>query len=449
MANHKINGLDSNSIRKSDTSKSKGFRISDTKKAVKSIDMSTIEPISTRRNDLMTMPAPVPAMTRKDSGAKMSKPVSVGGDQDPSDNFKPKKISTNKLNKADTPSNDVLTGGNGQDVLSARNGSDRLSGGKGNDLLISYSDAGEPAVLGKQVVNKNEPLKNSSDTLTGGAGADTFLFALEIDAKKKFLDKHTQADGRINGGGVAGENNKSHDHWLESIGNDTITDFSIEEGDKIQIKGHTVDLFAIKKVGNDYVLRLRSNQGNADQKNPNGAHDGDLVGTITLKNAAKYSEAQIKGAIEVNAGVLYVADGRGVATVEADTTANRTSKALASTAKSGSGDPVLGDGSMTGMDMAYSKESMGASVAKDPKTSGSYKESMSMGMSALDGLMGAGMNDFSTMNLSELNPKSATSGMGSMLPKPDAISSNTNPCGNMVCSCSSMTKTNNQDQNGM
>ncbi len=449
MANYKTNGLDSYSSRKSDTSKSKGFRANDNKKTAKSVEMSTIEPMSNRRDDLMNMPVPVSAMTPKNSGTKMSKPESVGGDQDFSDNFKPKKTSASKINKADTPKNDVLTGGNANDVLSARNGNDRLSGGKGNDLLISYSDAGEPAVLGKQVVNKNEPLKNSSDTLTGGAGADTFLFALEIDAKKKFLDKHTQADGRINGGGVAGENNKSHDHWLESIGKDTITDFSIEEGDKIQIKGHTVDLFATEKVGKDYVLRLRSNQGNADQKNPNGAHDGDLVGTITLKGAAKYSQEQLKGAIEVNAGVLYVADGRGVATVEADTTANRTSKALAGTTKSGSGDPVLGDGSMTGIDMAYSKESMGANAAKDTKTSGSYKETMSMGMSALDSLTGNGMNDFSAMSLLGLNQKSDTSGMGSMLTKADAISSSPNPCGNMVCSCSSMTKTNNQDPNGI
>jgi RTX calcium-binding nonapeptide repeat (4 copies) len=454
MANYKTNGLNPSSSRKIDKSKSSGFTPNSNKTTAKSGDISTLIPTSNRRGDLMSVPEPVFA-TPKNSAMNMPKLTSSGDAKkaltallapEAIDN-KTKAATTSKISRADTPNDDVLTGGDGKDVLSARNGNDRLSGGKGNDLLIAYSDAGEPAVLGKQVVNKNEPLKNSSDTLTGGAGADTFLFALEIDAKQKFLDKHTQADGRINGGGVAGENNKSHDHWLESIGNDTITDFSIEEGDKIQIKGHTVDLFATEKVGKDYVLRLRSNQGNADQNNPNGAHDGDLVGTITLKGAAKYSEAQLKGAIEVDAGVLYVADGRGVDTVKADTTANRTVVALAGVAKASGGDDILGNGSMTGMNMAYSEKPMGANAAKDIKASGSYKESMSMGVSALNGLVGAGMNDFSAMNLSDMNPKSATTGMGAMLAKADAISSNTNPCGNMVCSCSSMT--NSQDRSGM
>ena len=30
----------------------------------------------------------------------------------------------------------------------------------------------------------------------------------------------------------------------------------------------------------DTIIRLRSNQGNADQNNPNGAHDGDPLGEI-------------------------------------------------------------------------------------------------------------------------------------------------------------------------
>jgi RTX calcium-binding nonapeptide repeat (4 copies) len=447
MANFRKNGVNSSFSKKSNKSKSTDLNAQGTKRTTDSGDISTLIPTSNQRDDLMGMPAPVIAAP-KDSAMRMPKLDSVSGFQktstDYKTNHKTKGGATAKINKPDTPNDDVLTGGNGKDVLSARNGSDRLSGGKGNDLLISYSDAGEPSVLGKQVVNKNEPLKNSNDILTGGAGADTFLFALEIDAKKKFLDKHTQADGRINGGGVAGENNKSHDHWLESIGNDTITDFSIEEGDKIQIKGHTVDLFATEKVGNDYVLRLRSNQGNADQNNPNGAHDGDLVGTVTLKGAAKYSEEQIKGAIEVNAGVLYVADGRGVATVEADTTTNRTAVTLAGIAQSSSGDAILGNGSMTGMNMTYSKETMGTNAAKDIKTSGSYKELMYMGVSALDGLMSSGTNDFLAMNLSDMNPKSATSDMGTMLPKADAISSTANPCGNMVCTCSGIAKINDE-----
>ncbi|MEO1401694.1 MAG: hypothetical protein AAFV72_10675 [Cyanobacteria bacterium J06635_1] len=241
-------------------------------------------------------------------------------------NMKASGFEMTPLNLDDTPGNNTLNGRNGNDVLSARNGNDRMRGKAGDDLLISYSDAGEPPVLGKQVVNQNEPLKASRDMMTGGAGADTFMWALEIDAKEKFLEKHTQSDGRINGANnaLAGENNNSHDHWLESIGNDVVTDFNIEQGDKLVVRGHTVENYKIEKKGMDYVLHLRSNQGNADQNNPNGAHDGDLVGTIRLqKAAAKYSEQQIRDALTVDNMVNYVADGRGIEVVKEDTTGNQ------------------------------------------------------------------------------------------------------------------------------
>ncbi|MEM6453128.1 MAG: hypothetical protein AAF635_05995 [Cyanobacteria bacterium P01_C01_bin.69] len=245
----------------------------------------------------------------------------------------PTDLPSSAVSLADTSGDDKLMGSSEGDVISARNGNDRLMGEAGDDLLISYSDAGEPPVLGKQVVNKNEPLAASSDTMTGGEGADTFMWAMEIDAKQEFLKKHTQADGRINGANnaLAGENNNSHDHWLESIGDDVVTDFNLDEGDKIIINGHTAENYAIEQNGDDFVLRLRSNQGNADQNNPNGAHDGDLVGTITLKGAAaEYSEEDVRGAIALDKMVNYVADGRGIEVVDADTTANQTGPALGS-----------------------------------------------------------------------------------------------------------------------
>ena len=39
---------------------------------------------------------------------------------------------------------------------------------------------------------------------------------------------------------IAGENGSVHDHWVDSIGDDIILDFNKSEGDKIEIKGHTV-----------------------------------------------------------------------------------------------------------------------------------------------------------------------------------------------------------------
>ncbi len=238
----------------------------------------------------------------------------------------PKDLPSSAVSLADTGGNDRLMGSSQDDVISARNGNDTLMGKEGDDLLISYSDAGEPPVLGKQVVNQDEPLAASNDTMTGGEGADIFMWGMEIDAKEKFLKKHTQADGRIDGANnaLAGENDNSHDHWLESIGDDVVTDFNLEEGDKIFLHGHTLENYKIEEEGDDFVLHLRSNQGNADQNNPNGAHDGDLVGTITLNGAAaEYSEADIREAITLERMVNYVADGRGIEVVDADTTANQ------------------------------------------------------------------------------------------------------------------------------
>ena len=62
---------------------------------------------------------------------------------------------------------------------------------------------------------------------------------------KNIVDQHKNAStGVINWGmnGVAGENDNYHDHWVDGIGIDTITDFSGNGGgnDHILIQGHTV-----------------------------------------------------------------------------------------------------------------------------------------------------------------------------------------------------------------
>ncbi len=182
---------------------------------------------------------------------------------------------------------DKLFGGNGADILDGGAGNDMLFGGNGRDTIISRSDTGEPAGALTQV-NANEPL-TGNDWLVGGRGRDAFQFYLLIDAKTSILEKHTDANGVTDYMAVAGENGNSHDHWVEGIGTDTIADFNIRQ-DTIDIIGHTVEAYAFDHVdvdGNgslDTVIRLRSNQGNADQQNPNGAHDGDPLGEIHVLN---------------------------------------------------------------------------------------------------------------------------------------------------------------------
>lgn len=105
---------------------------------------------------------------------------------------------------------DRLLGGSGKNYLSGGTGEDLLSGGSGNDKLVG--NAGNDILLG---VNKSAaPKLNEIDTLTGGAGADTFILG---DSNSVFYDDVNPV--------MAGK----RDYAL-------ITDFNPNE-DKIQLTG--------------------------------------------------------------------------------------------------------------------------------------------------------------------------------------------------------------------
>jgi Ca2+-binding RTX toxin-like protein len=231
----------------------------------------------------------------------------------------------------DGAGNDHVQGGGGRDTLANGRGNDVLNGGRGNDVLVSYSDAGEPDIAQETDaarVNGDEPFADANDTLTGGAGRDTFLFQLNIDAKDEIIAEHTDANtGRIDwsGAGIAGENDNPHDHWVDGIGTDTITDYNAGK-DSIVIEGHTVDV-AVSQVDEDddgvrdySLITLTSNQGGNG-----GAHDGDSLGFIkvygdevTADDIASdagvfYGEDTFEGLIPVygDAGNNEISDGRG------------------------------------------------------------------------------------------------------------------------------------------
>lgn len=181
---------------------------------------------------------------------------------------------------------DDLSGGEGNDRLITRFGNDVVDGGAGNDRIVSRSDAGEPEIAqdpGLPTYFPDQPFEDADDILTGDEGADTFFFRLDINATEEIARKHTNENGKIDWRGVAGENDNPHDHWVDAIGDDVITDFSFADGDKIEIRGHTVDasVAQIDEDGDgqaDYsVITLTSNQGGNG-----GAHDGDQLGTITV-----------------------------------------------------------------------------------------------------------------------------------------------------------------------
>ncbi|MGF1455500.1 MAG: calcium-binding protein [Alphaproteobacteria bacterium] len=202
--------------------------------------------------------------------------------------------------------NDVLMGGYGDDAVNGESGNDTVQGGHGNDtvmggdgndLVLSRSDGREPLIA--QSINRDDDpdydidfdarllypsqaAMPSNDVLTGGAGADDFRIETLINAKEDIINRHVNDDRTINWQGVAGENTDVHDHWVDRIGDDTITDLNLAEGDSLTIAGHTTEVFDIEYAltdGNDRldtVLHLRSNQGNS------GAHNKDLLGTLTV-----------------------------------------------------------------------------------------------------------------------------------------------------------------------
>ena len=93
--------------------------------------------------------------------------------------------------------NDSLKGGNGKDTLIGNAGNDTLIGGNGSDLLFGNAD--DDLLNGG---NRTDTLEGGlgNDTLTGGNGGDVFVFA-------------------------------------SGDGTDTITDFSLDQDDKIGLAG--------------------------------------------------------------------------------------------------------------------------------------------------------------------------------------------------------------------
>ena len=222
--------------------------------------------------------------------------------------------------------NDTLDGGSGNDLLVGGFGADRMNGGNGNDVLLSRSDAGEMVAAqdGKTQIFAAETaaFKAVNDTLTGGAGGDTFRFEGMVNAKDEIVAKHVNADGTIDWVGVTGENNAVHDHWVDGFGNDVIRDFNRAQGDKIEISAHTAEVKSIEYKDsngdgkNDYsVITIISQQGNA------GAHDEDLLGTITVYgNLVKQSDIAVTQTVygayesvgELGAGVHFELEDDGV-----------------------------------------------------------------------------------------------------------------------------------------
>ena len=238
--------------------------------------------------------------------------------------------------------NDTLYGGAGNDILDGGHGEDSLVGGDGNDLLISRSDGREGAIFYDPNRDEGDPLGeltngklypdqpvHANDVLVGGAGADIFYFQTLINAKERYIEEHTRDDGTINWHGVAGENDKLHDHWVDILGsNDTILDFNRAEGDRIVIEGHTTEIAFIRYgdtngdgIMDHTLIGLYSEQG----KN-GGAHADDRLGQITVYGDL-VKESDIEHTAKPAYGIVHTIDDldEALAPTQKDSAANHTS----------------------------------------------------------------------------------------------------------------------------
>ncbi len=185
-----------------------------------------------------------------------------------------------------------------------------IRGTRGADTLYAHAISGEPQIAQNyeaagtgatgpngetlRADNPDDPVQAATrtyfagqtyddhlKTMIGGQGADKFIIKTYISGKPAIVARHVNDDGTINWGGVAGENQNVHDHWTEFIGYVQINDFSRQQGDTLQVRGHTAALRSLEVVNGDTFIVVQSQQGNGG-----GAHDEDILGFIVVKGVA-------------------------------------------------------------------------------------------------------------------------------------------------------------------
>ena len=151
-----------------------------------------------------------------------------------------------------------------------------------------YPDPSIDPQLLKLVDWVDQPLA-ADDILIGGEGADHFLFETLINAKKDIiLDNLIGGTREIDwsGNGVAGENRRIHDHWVDGVGIEIVADYVAGE-DQISVIGHTTNVSVSYKAldanGDGVQDSIASIITAYSQQGKNGgAHDEDILGYIVV-----------------------------------------------------------------------------------------------------------------------------------------------------------------------
>jgi len=140
--------------------------------------------------------------------------------------------------------NDLMRGDLGDDTLYGGSGDDNLRGGEGSDLL--YGDAGIDVLYGE----------NGDDRLFGGSGIDT----LKGGAGNDVLNGGAAGDKLFGGEGadafVFGAD-------ALSGGWDTISDFSLAQGDTLRLEGLLEGFDPLSDLITDFVRITQSHSGNS------------------------------------------------------------------------------------------------------------------------------------------------------------------------------------------
>ncbi|MFM8724381.1 MAG: hypothetical protein ACKON9_04565, partial [Planctomycetaceae bacterium] len=137
-----------------------------------------------------------------------------------------------------------------------------------NGETLRADDPGDPIQTATRTYFAGQTYDDHLKTMIGGQGPDKFIIKTYISGKPAIVAKHVNDDGTINWGAVAGENQHVHDHWTEFIGYVQINDFSRQQGDTLQVRGHTESLKSLEVIDGDTLIVVQSQQGNGG-----GAHD--------------------------------------------------------------------------------------------------------------------------------------------------------------------------------
>ncbi|MFN3210087.1 MAG: VCBS domain-containing protein, partial [Roseovarius sp.] len=141
---------------------------------------------------------------------------------------------------------DQIRGDGGNDSINGGAGNDRLDGGTGSDDLMGRS--GNDTLLGGA----------GNDKLEGGSGSDDIVGGLGNDS----LFGGSGADDFILGHGFDNDGDGDCDELELGIGNDTISDFDVQNGDRIvihsQLAGMNGANLAADIDGDDVILTIMS-----------------------------------------------------------------------------------------------------------------------------------------------------------------------------------------------